>query len=143
MGEKLSEFIERGDVVALFGPLASGKTVLIRGICKGLGVDEIITSPTFTIIHEYSGIYPVYHFDCFRIEGEIDIKSICFDDYLSLDGVIIIEWADRIESFLPTSSRFDILLNHVEGYENHRRIEIFSYKPDIKFQLEKEGRVYH
>lgn len=102
-GKLLGILLDRGDVVALIGPLGAGKTTLTQGIAYGLGVgnDCYVTSPTFTIINEYKGRMPVYHLDFYRIESPLEINDLGLEEYLPGEGVTIVEWAEKIEGFLP------------------------------------------
>lgn len=118
IGKDLSQLLESGDVVALFGDLGSGKTILTKGICEGLGVKEMVTSPTFTLIQEYSGICPVYHFDFYRLNSIGEIEMLDLDCYFSSDAISIIEWADRGEKLLPESI-FKIEFDHDSCLYDH------------------------
>jgi tRNA threonylcarbamoyladenosine biosynthesis protein TsaE len=101
-GERFARQLKPGDVVALMGDLGSGKTRFVKGIARGLGVHEHVTSPTFTILHEYKdGALPVYHFDCYRMRSVRELDEFGFDDYIYGDGVCVLEWADMIEERLP------------------------------------------
>ncbi|MCK5514523.1 MAG: tRNA (adenosine(37)-N6)-threonylcarbamoyltransferase complex ATPase subunit type 1 TsaE [Deltaproteobacteria bacterium] len=102
-GKLLGMLLDGGDVVALIGELGAGKTILTQGIANGLGVgnDYYVTSPTFTIINEYKGRMPVYHLDFYRIESPLEIDNLGLEEYLPGEGVAIIEWAEKIEGFLP------------------------------------------
>lgn len=124
-GYKLAHELKSGDVVALFGELGSGKTTLIRGVCKGLDVEADITSPTFTLIHEYSGRCPIYHFDFYRIENSQEIWQLGCNDYFYGDGICLIEWADRIPDLLP-GNRIEVYLKNrfEEGLQHSREIKI-------------------
>jgi tRNA threonylcarbamoyladenosine biosynthesis protein TsaE len=101
-----------GSILALKGELGSGKTLFTRGLVAGLGSEATVTSPTFTIVHEYpGGRLPVYHFDFFRLESRQSVARLGLDDYLFADGVSVIEWADRFPEFIPEQARwvsFDI-----------------------------------
>ncbi len=101
-GEELGKNAKPGQVYTLIGDLGVGKTVLTQGIAKGLGIDEAICSPTFTIVQEYhSGRMPFYHFDVYRIGCVEEMDEIGFDDYVYGDGLTMIEWANLIEEILP------------------------------------------
>lgn len=90
------------DVIALIGDLGAGKTQFAKGFVRALGSDAEVTSPTFTLIHEYSGGHlPVYHFDFYRLDTREAVLQLGFDDYVEGDGVCIIEWADRFPDLLP------------------------------------------
>ncbi len=101
IGEKLSQKLTGNETIALFGDLGAGKTCLVRGIAKGLGVNiDEIHSPTFTLLNEYCGKFKVHHFDMYRIKTLEDLDSIGFFEYLD-NGIVIIEWSENIEKFLP------------------------------------------
>ena len=104
LGENISGFMQRGDVFAFVGELASGKTTFIKGILKGLQFEKPVTSPTFTLVNEYDAKYPVIHIDCYR-EDELDrwIK-LGINDYMNEENLVIIEWADKIASLLPSDT---------------------------------------
>jgi tRNA threonylcarbamoyladenosine biosynthesis protein TsaE len=95
LGKKLGQELKDGDIVALYGGLGAGKTVFAKGIASGLGIEEEVTSPTFTLLKSYEGRLKLYHFDLYRIEEEEELAQTGFYDYLGGDGVCIIEWADR------------------------------------------------
>jgi len=92
-------------VICLRGDLGSGKTVFTKGIANALGIDETITSPTFNIIKEYEGELPLYHMDVYRLNGKVD--DLGLEEYYKKGGVVVIEWADMIEDYLP-EERLDI-----------------------------------
>ena len=109
-----------GDVIALTGDLGAGKTQFVKGFVAGMGSDAEVTSPTFTLIHEYTGgRLPVYHFDFYRLETAGEVARLGLDEYLFGDGVCIIEWADRFPGLLPPTARWIAL--EVRG-ENERAI---------------------
>ena len=100
LGSRMAELMEPGDFIALDGDLGSGKTLMTQGMAKGLGVNEEIVSPTFTIIHEYeTGRLPLYHMDVYRLDG--NAEGIGIEEYFNKGGIVIIEWADSIKDFLP------------------------------------------
>jgi len=103
IGQQLGALVQAGDVVAFMGDLGSGKTCCIQGIARGLGVPETmaVTSPTYTLIHEYQGRIPIYHFDVYRLDNEDDLYDLGYEEYFYGYGVTLIEWADRIHAFLP------------------------------------------
>lgn len=108
MGRKL----KGGDIIALSGDLGSGKTCFTGGLAKGLGLSEEyrITSPTFTLINEYQGRCNLYHFDVYRLNGCKEFEELGYEEYFSNNGVVAIEWAEKIESILPEniiSIKFD------------------------------------
>ena len=106
IGRQLAERIDVGAVLALKGELGSGKTLFVKGLVAGLGSSAEVTSPTFTIMHEYrGGRLPVYHFDFFRLEDSESLARLGLDDYFFGDGLSVIEWADRFPKFIPEQAR--------------------------------------
>ena len=102
LGEKLASRLKAGDVVVLEGELGAGKSELARGIARGLGVTETVTSPSFTILNVYeSGRCPLYHFDWYRLESEEELYELGMDEYLGGDGIAVIEWAERCPEAVP------------------------------------------
>lgn len=121
LGARLAEKLKAGDVVLLEGELGAGKSELARGVAKGLGVQETVTSPSFTILNVYeSGRIPLYHFDWYRLESEEELYELGMDEYLGGNGVALVEWPGRCPESVPG----DCLLIRItaEG-ENTRRIE--------------------
>ena len=111
-GRKLGESLRKGDVVSLRGSLGAGKTVLAKGIAESLGITEAIVSPTFTIVQEYSGREKLYHLDLYRLSGEDEFESMGGEEFLSPDGVTLIEWSEKIEDMLPEDTVYiDIKIN--------------------------------
>src|SRR5204863_1432537 len=101
-GAALAPELSPGAVVALTGGLGAGKTHFTKGIVQGLGGDEEVTSPTFTLVHEYrSGRLPLFHFDFYRMETAAEVTGIGWDEYLESGGVCVVEWADRFPGLLP------------------------------------------
>lgn len=102
VGRELGQSLSPGAVVACWGDLGLGKTALIRGLARGLGYPGRVTSPTFTIVNEYEGgRLPLFHFDLYRLEGEEDLFSIGWEDYLDRGGVCAVEWSERAPGALP------------------------------------------
>lgn len=102
-GEALAELIGASDVVSLTGDLGAGKTTLVQGIARGLGVEEPVLSPTFTLVREYDGRRHIYHLDVYRLERLQDVMDLGFEEMLDRRGVVLIEWGDAIEALLPES----------------------------------------
>ena len=120
IGRQFAKDLETGSVLALKGDLASGKTVFVKGLVAGLGSRADVTSPTFTILHEYrGGRLPVYHFDFFRLEERQSIMPLGLDDYFFGDGVSVIEWAERFPELIPQQARW--ILFEIKS-ENQRAI---------------------
>lgn len=106
-GRELAASLERGSVAALCGHLGAGKTQAVKGIVAGLGSKADVTSPTFTLVHEYlDGRVPVFHFDLYRMEAEDEVLSLGWDDYLDEPGIVLVEWADLFPRLLPAGTRW-------------------------------------
>ncbi len=102
LGEKFAETLAPGDTVVLEGQLGAGKSEFTRGIARGLGVRETVTSPSFTILNVYeSGRCPLYHFDWYRLESEDELYEMGMDEYLGGDGIAVVEWAERCPDAVP------------------------------------------
>lgn len=103
LGKRLGMLLQPGDVVCLSGDMGAGKTVFARGIGEGWGAKHALTSPTYTLVHEHrrDDGQRLYHLDCYRLENAEDVDSIGFDDVLDSDGVVLIEWAERIMGAVP------------------------------------------
>ena len=102
IGRELGKRLRKGAVVSLRGSLGAGKTVLAKGIAEALGISEAIVSPTFTIVQEYDGErMRMYHLDLYRLSGEDEFESMGGEEFLSPDGVTLIEWSEKIEDMLP------------------------------------------
>ncbi len=99
LGERLAEELQAGDVLLLVGELGTGKTCFARGVARGLGVREKLTSPTYTLLREYRGRLPLVHLDAYRLEGPLDLFDLGVEEYLEGDGVLVVEWADRAKGF--------------------------------------------
>jgi len=125
LGKKIGETARPGDVYTLVGDLGVGKTVFTQGLALGLGIDEPVCSPTFTIIQEYdTGRIPLYHFDVYRISGPWDMDELGYEEYFYGDGVCLIEWGRLIEELLPDDTIYvTIEKDNSEGFD-YRRIEI-------------------
>jgi len=95
LGIKLGQSLKNGDIIAIYGGLGAGKTVLVKGIAKGLGITEEVTSPTFTLLRQYHGRLTLCHFDLYRIEDEQELEHIGFYDYPGGDNVCVIEWPEN------------------------------------------------
>ena len=118
-GIRLGENLIVGDILCLNGDLGAGKTTLSKSIGLGLGVSEYITSPTFSLINQYSGRIPVYHFDVYRLENVDELFDLGFDEYFYGSGVCIIEWADKIEKMIPKER---IVIDIEKGNNSNERI---------------------
>ena len=122
VGERLGEALGPGDVVALVGELGAGKTELARGICRGAGVREAeVSSPSFAIVATYLGRIPVHHADLYRLADEDELYGTGWQDLFGGEGVVLVEWADRLPGALP-AQRLEIRLAHDDRFRSVRHI---------------------
>jgi tRNA threonylcarbamoyladenosine biosynthesis protein TsaE len=106
-GRSLAEGLQAGAVVALCGQLGAGKTHVVKGLLAGLGSGEEVTSPTFSLVHEYQRArLPVFHFDFYRVESESELLNIGWDEYVDEHGIMIVEWADLFPDLLPPHTQW-------------------------------------
>lgn len=124
LGCKIGALLKKGDVIAMQGTLAAGKTTITKGIAQALGITDTITSPTFCLISEYSGKMPLYHMDVYRLDGEEDFVNLGTDDMIYGDGVSIIEWSEKIMNQLPKKT---IVLKLTPQDDGSRIIEIDNW----------------
>jgi len=101
-GEKIGKKLESGDVVALYGELGSGKTVLVKGITTGIGCKDRVSSPSFIFVHEYKCEIPVYHIDLYRTANLKDLFFIGIQELFANDRICLVEWAEKAQRFLPS-----------------------------------------
>ena len=128
MGVRMGRESRAGQVYALIGDLGVGKTVFTKGLAFGLGVEEPVSSPTFTIVQSYEeGRLPFYHFDVYRIGDAEEMDEIGYEDYIYGDGVSLIEWADLIEEILPEHYTEIRIEKDLEQGFDYRRISICEY----------------
>ena len=118
LGRKIGRLLTKGDVIAMQGTLAAGKTTITKGIAESLGVTDTITSPTFCLISEYSGKMPLYHMDVYRLDGGEDFINLGTDDMIYGDGVSIIEWSEKIMDEVPKKT----IILKLEPQEDGSRI---------------------
>lgn len=127
LGETIGNERRRGDIVLLNGDLGVGKTVFTKGFGRGLGIEEPISSPTFTIIQIYdSGRIPLYHFDVYRIADPEEMDEIGYEDYFFGDGVCLIEWASLIQELIPEHVMEVTIEKNVEKGFDYRKISIIK-----------------
>ena len=120
LGARLARALEPGAVVAFTGDLGAGKTAFVRGLARGLGIQDRVTSPTFTIVNEYEGgRLPLFHFDLYRLGSADELFDIGWEDYLARGGVCAVEWSERMEELLePGTIRVDLR----RGEDEDRRV---------------------
>ena len=116
VGRELAATLEDGAVIGLIGNLGAGKTHLVKGLVAGLGSDEVVSSPTFSLVQEYTeGKIPVYHFDVYRLETAEELLEIGWDDYLDRSGIVIVEWAERFRELMPVGTQWLTLSHDAES----------------------------
>jgi len=101
LGKFIGENSKPGDIILLYGDLGSGKTSISKGIALGAGFKNIVTSPTFTLMNQYSGNYPIYHFDLYRLNKEEDLFDLDYEEYFYGNGITLVEWPQRLENLIP------------------------------------------
>ena len=124
LGIRIGNKLKKGDVIAMQGTLAAGKTTITKGIAQALGITDTITSPTFCLISEYYGKMPLYHMDVYRLDGEEDFVNLGTDDMIYGDGVSIIEWSEKIMNELPKKT---IILKITPQDDGSRKIELENW----------------
>jgi tRNA threonylcarbamoyladenosine biosynthesis protein TsaE len=142
IGECLGSMLTRGDIIALAGELGTGKTTLVRGVAHGMGIEaQEVASPSFTLVNVYEAPLPLYHIDLYRLDNEADLLEIDYEEYIKGDGVVIIEWADRIPKAVPPESLW-IQLRYLDA---ERREIVFQAQGDRyeKIVEELRQRVYN
>lgn len=125
LGYKIGLLLKKGDIIAMQGTLAAGKTTITKGIAQALDIKDTITSPTFCLISEYSGKMPLYHMDVYRLDGTEDFINLGTDDMLYGEGVSIIEWSEKIMSELPKKT---IIMNITPKDDGSRIITLDNWK---------------
>jgi len=122
LGRSLAKILRADDVVSFSGVLGAGKTCLIKGIAVGLGIGEdSVRSPSYTLINEYEGRIPLYHFDLYRMHDSSELHNIGWDDYLMRNGIVVVEWGEKAEDQIP-KNRIEIQIEIVS--ETRRRLKI-------------------
>ena len=123
IGEELAQKLRGGDVLAFTGSLGMGKTAFTRGLARGLGCRGRVTSPTFTIVNEYEGRTPLFHFDMYRLGSSDELFDIGWDDYLARGGVCAVEWSERGSDALPEDTIF-VDIARTDEHEDWRTITV-------------------
>ena len=110
IGKKIGKQLRQGDLVALIGDLGTGKTCLTQGIARGVGVDpnQIVNSPSYTLINEYAGKIPIYHIDLYRLQNHDELLDLGLDEYMEGNGICIIEWAEKLGSLKISHTKIQI-----------------------------------
>ncbi|MCH5211140.1 MAG: tRNA (adenosine(37)-N6)-threonylcarbamoyltransferase complex ATPase subunit type 1 TsaE [Oscillospiraceae bacterium] len=124
IASEFAKTLQESDVLCMYGDLGAGKTAFVQGLAKGLGIEDHVTSPTFTIVNEYYGSMPLYHFDVYRIADSDEMYEIGYEEYVYGEGVSVIEWPQLIDDILP-EKRYEItILKDYDKGEDYRTIEI-------------------
>jgi len=121
LGQALAKTLASGTLLALHGDLGAGKTAFVRGLAAGLGYHGRVTSPTFTIVNEYEGKMPLFHFDLYRLGSEDELYDIGFDEYLSRNGICAVEWSERAPE-LMSAAQVQVTISRLD--ETSRRIVV-------------------
>ncbi len=122
-GEEVAKSLRGGDVLAFTGSLGMGKTAFTRGLARGLGCRGRVTSPTFTIVNEYDGKIPLFHFDMYRLGSSDELFDIGWDDYLARGGVCAVEWSERVSDALPENTIY-VDIARTDEHEDWRTITV-------------------
>ena len=136
LGQRLGQRLKPGAVIAYSGDLGAGKTAFTRGLARGLGIEDPITSPTYTIVNEYPGKIPLFHFDMYRLGSSEDLFDIGWEDYLTRGGVIAVEWSERVEDALDEVEK--LIRIHIlrdPEHDNGRTITIEGGVSDADLSL--------
>lgn len=128
LARRLGEKAEKGEIYCLEGELGTGKTVFAKGFARGLGIEEIVDSPTFTIVKEYRGREKLYHFDVYRIEDIEELQEIGFSEMISGDAICLIEWASQIEEEIPENAKWITIEKDLDKGFDYRRIRMGEKK---------------
>ena len=123
LGARLAQHLRAGDVLAYYGDLGAGKTAFTRGLAAGLGCTGRVTSPTFTIVNEYDGPVPLFHFDMYRLSDSDELFDIGWEDYLSRDGICAVAWSERVADALPEDA-VTVTIRRCEENDGWRRITV-------------------
>ncbi|TLN04344.1 tRNA (adenosine(37)-N6)-threonylcarbamoyltransferase complex ATPase subunit type 1 TsaE [bacterium] len=126
LGEETGRLLKGGEVICLTGDLGAGKTHFAKGVARGLGISETVTSPTFTLINEYSGRLMLYHVDAYRLCDPDEAYDLGLEEYLYGDGVTLVEWPERVAGLLPADLLTIDIIRVDEAGENLREIKFTS-----------------
>lgn len=138
IGSLLGSMLDKGDIIALSGELGTGKTTLVRGMARGMGLKEgEVVSPSFTLVNEYEGQLPLFHIDLYRLEDKKELINIDYEEYLKADGVVVIEWADRIPQAIPRDALW-IMLRYLKS--ERREIVLRTQGDRYKMMIEELKR---
>lgn len=137
LGASLAPVLVPGDVISLSGDLGAGKTVFVQGLARALGVETPVTSPTFTLIHEYRGRYPIVHLDIYRLDSYQEVLDLGYEELLDPDAVLVVEWGDAVAPLLPRRYlSVEILRGEPDGDEDLRSVNFRPTGPEWAAKLE-------
>ncbi len=121
LGERVGAVVQSGDCLALYGEMGSGKTAFVRGLARGMGLGARVSSPTFTVVNEYEGALPLFHFDMYRIADADELYNIGWDDYVERHGVCAVEWSENVTAAFTGE---ELTIRFSKLGDSERRIEI-------------------
>lgn len=137
LGAALAPVLVPGDVISLSGDLGAGKTVFVQGLARSLGVESPVTSPTFTLIHEYRGRYPIVHLDIYRLDSYQEVLDLGYEELLNPDAVLVVEWGDAVAPLLPRRYLgVDIRRGDPNGDDDFRVVSFRPTGPEWASKLE-------
>ena len=141
IGSRLGTAAQPNDVIALTGPLGAGKTQLAKGIAAGLQVNDtrVVNSPTFVLVNEYAGRLHMYHVDAYRLAGPVELAALGFEDMCVTGGLVVVEWADKIQDLLPADS---LSIELTAAGENSRQLRLTPGGPHSKQLLTELMRTH-
>jgi tRNA threonylcarbamoyladenosine biosynthesis protein TsaE len=140
LGRLLARWLRPGDTLNLTGDLGAGKTVLVKGIAAGLGIDPAgVTSPTFALIHEYTGDVPLYHFDAYRLRQPEEWENLGYEEYLRGSGISVVEWGDLVEPYLP-AQHLEVQIERDTVHETGRSIEFKAFGQRFQQVVQELGK---
>ncbi len=141
LGKDLGELLRPGTVVALIGELGAGKTTLAKGIAKGLGVadENEVTSPSFVLVNEYQGRYPVYHADLYRLQEAEEVENLGWEEFIFGEGIALLEWAEKIPGIMP-EERIEIRIFWIAAGERRFLISGKSAQAETNLVLQKKWK---
>ena len=122
IASEIADTLKGDEFIAMYGDLGAGKTAFVQGLARALGITAHITSPTFTIVNEYEGRVPLYHFDVYRISDPDEMYEIGYEEYVDTDGICIVEWAELIEDLFPPRYYKITILKDTEKDFDYRKI---------------------
>lgn len=137
LGEKMGKLLNAGDIVLLYGDLGAGKTVLTRGMALGLESRDMVTSPTYTLMHRYEGRVPIFHFDLYRLSGPDEVQDLGYEEFFYGDGVSIVEWPERLEYLCPEEC-VRVRMKAIEGGKREITVDAVGGRYS-KFEKELKG----